>query len=123
MTENLSPFDHRPDPVLGTALRRALEPGEHQTFVARVRAATAATQPGSAGVATFDLLAAWAARGIAAAAAVALLAGFLVVRSLDAPAGVEEAFASVTEAEGTTALLAGQRPPDASVVFATMVEH
>lgn len=122
MTENLSPFDHRPDPALGAALRRALDPGDNQAFVARVMTVTAATRPGSAGVATLDLLAAWAARGIAAAAVV-LLAGFLAVRTFQAPAGVEEAFASPSEGEATTALLSGQRPPDASVVFATMVEH
>src|SRR5256885_15618245 len=40
MTREPLPFDHRPDPALGAALRQALEPpeGSHAAFVARLLA-------------------------------------------------------------------------------------
>jgi len=56
------PFDHRPDLVLGKALREALDPGDPAGFVAR-----------------------WARAGVAAAVVVALAAGYLVGRATAAP--------------------------------------
>jgi len=121
MPDNTTEFDHRPDPVLGAALRRALDPvGGQAAFVARV---TAGFDAARSGPATWDVLAGWAGRGIAVAALGALLAGFLVARALNTPVGVEEAFATATEGGATTALLTSQRAPDASVVFATLVER
>ena len=38
MTQGPLPFDHRPDPVLGAALRRALEPEGEAAFLARLLA-------------------------------------------------------------------------------------
>ena len=38
MTYEPMPFDHRPDAVLGAALRQALDPGDEAAFVARVLA-------------------------------------------------------------------------------------
>src|SRR5947199_9496434 len=74
-------FDHRPDPELAAALRAALEPRDGQSaFVARVMAGydealRRATVP------TWDVLASWFRPGVAAAAA-ALLAGFLIGRTV-----------------------------------------
>src|SRR2546427_8770617 len=73
-------FDHRPDPELAAALRAALEPRDGQSaFVARVMAGydealRRATVP------TWDVLASWFRPGVAAAAA-ALIAGFLIGRT------------------------------------------
>jgi hypothetical protein len=85
--KDLMPFDHRPDPVLGEALRRALDPdvGDAGTsaFVARVLARVADARPPS-----WDhVLARWARAGVAAAILVALAAGYLTGRAgVSAPA-------------------------------------
>ncbi|MBI1967735.1 MAG: hypothetical protein HYS40_07080 [Gemmatimonadetes bacterium] len=121
MNDTPTRFDHRPDPVLGAALRHALEPGDQAAFVARVVAGFDVAR--TAAAPTWEVLAGWAGRGIAAATVAALLAGLLLARSPRASVGVEEAFASTAEGGATTALLTGLRPPDASVVFATLVER
>ncbi len=116
MTE--SAFSHGPDPELGAALRRALDAGDDARFVARVRTALAdvAARPR-----TWDVLDAWARRGLVAAAAAALVAGLLVTRAreqLAVAAELDEAFAAAsTEAP---ALFASGAPPDPSVVLATL---
>ena len=113
MTEFRTPFDAQPDPVLGAALRHALnptgaaDPAEQARFVARVLAAADAAP---VAVPTWEVLSRWATRGIAAAALAALLAGLLLARVPAANAGGDEA---------TLALLSGQRPVDASVDLAT----
>ena len=112
MSEFGTPFDAQPDPVLGAALRHALnptdarDPAAQARFVARVLAAADAAPAAP----TWDVLSRWAARGIAAAALAALLAGLLVAR---VPA------ANARDDEPTIALLSGQRPADASVEIAT----
>ncbi|HEV2750902.1 MAG TPA: hypothetical protein VGV12_10315 [Gemmatimonadales bacterium] len=79
--KDLMPFDHRPDLVLGEALRRALDPDDGaagtSAFVARVLARAADVRPPS-----WDLvLARWARLGVAAAILVAVAAGYLVGRA------------------------------------------
>ena len=107
MTEFRTPFDAQPDPVLGAALRNALNPsGDQAAFVARVIAAADAAPAAP----TWEVLSGWAGRGIAAAALAALLAGLLVARVPAANASSDEA---------TIALLSGQRPVDSSVEIAT----
>jgi hypothetical protein len=121
-------FDHRPDPELGAALRAALEPAQDDQarFVARVmarydEALTQTTVP------TWEVLASWSRRGIAAAAA-AVLAVLLLGRAVltpvvDAPASIEAAMAPTGGAgPGLTALVTAPDPPDASVVFASFEE-
>jgi hypothetical protein len=123
---NESPsFDHRPDAELGAALRAALAPKDDSVaFVARVmaqyeRALDRATIP------TLDVLASWFRPGIAAAAA-ALIVGFLFGRSILTPspmsATIDAAMAPV-EGPGLAALVTAQDPPDASVVFTSLVEQ
>jgi hypothetical protein len=118
-------FDHRPDPELGAALRRALDPprDDQAAFVARVMARyDGALAAGAAP--TWQVLAAWGRRGIAVAAAAAL-AGFLLGRALQAPEAPETIDAAMAPSSGTglTALLTATDPPDASVVFASLVEQ
>ncbi|SRR5258705_2556973 len=118
-------FDHRPDPELGAALRRALDrPRDDQAaFVAGVmarydEALAAATVP------TWEVLAAWSRRGIALAAAAAVLIGFLVGRALQTPE--PETFDTAmapTSGPGVAALVTATDPPDASIVFASLVEQ
>lgn len=117
------PFDHRPDPEMGAALRAALEPKDDQTaFVARVmaqyeRALDRATVP------ALDVLASWFRPGIAAAVA-ALVAGFLFGRTvlMPAPASFDAALAPL-EGPGLAALVTAPDPPDASVVFSSLVDQ
>jgi hypothetical protein len=114
-----TPFDARPDPVLGAALRAALEPGDDAGFVARVMArfdTARATTP------AWDLLARWAGRGIAAAA-LAALAAALVGRAVAAPASFDEALVASSDPATsiTTALLLADQPPDPGAVFASVV--
>ena len=75
------PFDHRPDLVLGRALREALDPGDAQAFTARVVALA-----GQVRLPSWDaVLARWARTGVAAALVVALAAGYFVGRTTAAP--------------------------------------
>ena len=111
------------DLELRAALKAALEPpGDQAAFVARVMAQyeRAQTLPP---IPTLDVLASWFRPGIAAAAA-AFIAGLLFGRGVltPAPASIEAAMAPV-EGTGLAALVTAQDPPDASVVFASLVEQ
>lgn len=118
-------FDHRPDPELGAALRRALDaPRNDQTaFVAGVMARyddalTSATVP------TWEVLAGWARRGIAAALVAAVAGGFLLGRALQTPEPESfDAAMAPTSGPGMAALVTATDPPDASIVFASLVEQ
>src|ERR1700694_1249377 len=118
-------FDHRPDPELGAALRAALDtPKDDQAlFVARVMARYDAALERAA-VPTWEVLASWSRRGITAAAAAAGLAGLLLGRALQSPAAPETIDAAMAPASGPwlAALVTAADPPDASVVFTSLVE-
>ncbi len=111
----MGPFDHRPDPGLGQALRAALDPGDQAAFVARVLAVAA--RPAR----TLEVLAAWARRGLVAAMAAAAVAGFLVGRGSAPTSSPEDALAPASAGAASVALVTATRPPDASVVFASLV--
>ncbi|MBW8772950.1 MAG: hypothetical protein JF590_06650 [Gemmatimonadetes bacterium] len=100
------PFDHERDAELGALLRTHLDAGDHAAFVRRVRAALAAE--GSAG--PIDILGAWLRPGIAAAAIIAILAGWYItagarteVASTSTPI---EIFAGTATTGGTDLMLA-----------------
>ena len=114
MTGPMTPFDHRPDPQLGEALRAALDPGDHAAFVAAVLAADRPAR-------TMDVLATWARRGLAAAMVAAALAGFLVGRGGEPATLPEDALAPTSAGAASIALVTAAKPPDASVVFASFV--
>ena len=122
-------FDHSPDPELGVALRAALEPrkDDQATFVARVMARYDDALERTT-VPTWEVLASWSRRGIAAAAVAALFAGFLLGRGMLTPAAGADTTASLdaamapTSGPGLTALVTAADPPDASVVFASFEE-
>jgi hypothetical protein len=78
----------------------------------------------AATVPTWEVLAAWSRRGVTAALAAAVLAGFLLGRALQVPEAPETIDAALAPASGPglTALVTAADPPDASVVFASLVE-
>jgi hypothetical protein len=112
MKEKSMPFDHRPDPVLGAALRNALSAEDHSTFVARVVAALAVPR-----TVHWDVLAAWARPGIAAACVAAVGVGLLVgMTQSPAPIDLVEAAASSSAQE----LVATIAPPDPAFVLVSV---
>lgn len=113
MKEKSLSFDHRPDPVLGAALRQALSAEGHSPFVSRVLTALAAPR-----VLHWDVLAAWARPGIVAACAAALGAVLLVsdlqasvdlVASVAAPSA-QELVATVTPLDPAFVLVSDELP-------------
>ena len=113
MSESLTPFNHRPDPVLGAALREALQPRDPGGAVFRARVLAAAER---LPVPVVDVLARWARLGIAAAVAAALLTGMLVGR-----VGRQAEPAVATADPG--AVVAGVQMPDASLLLAGYSER
>jgi hypothetical protein len=114
MKRDSMPFDHRPDPVVGAALRRALDPedGTAAAFVARVVA-----RAEQARAASWDaVLARWARVGVAAAMVVALGAGYVLGRSAAtvAPSGGRGTVADALLAPATQA-------PDVEIVLASVI--
>ena len=109
MKDSMTPFDSRPDPVLGAALHAALAPEDSAAFVARIL--VAANRP----AAPLDVLAGWSRLGIAAAVLVALFAGMAVGRD----AGAEDT--------GTTnqdvVIMAGTEAPEAITLLASFPER
>lgn len=120
MKEPSLPFDHQPDQELGAALRVALEAGDQATFVARVLTRIDLVRAGRRAMPTWEVLARWSRTGIAAAAAAALLAGFMIGRAMQTPVAIEEV---AVAGEGATALMSSPRAPDASVVFTAIVNR
>ena len=112
MTESNTPFDHRPDPMLGDALRAALAPRGRADFVARVLAA--ADRPADPLV---DVLARWSRLGIAAALLAALAASLVVGR------GNRAATESAVGGADPEAVVAGVQAPEASVLYAAYAER
>jgi hypothetical protein len=120
--KNEPSFDHRPDAELGAALRAALEPkDDHKAFAARVMAQYERALD-RASVPTLDVLASWFRPGIAAAVA-ALILGFLFGRTVLAPAPASFDTAMAPLGPGLADLVTAQDPPDASVVFSSLVEQ
>lgn len=113
MSESLTPFNHRPDPVLGAALREALQPPDAGGAAFRARVLAAAER---LPVPVVDVLARWARLGIAAAVAAALITGMLVARI-----GRQAEPAVATADPG--AVVAGVQMPDASLLLAGYSER
>ncbi|MFI5234600.1 MAG: hypothetical protein ACHQXA_02725 [Gemmatimonadales bacterium] len=91
MIEN--PFDAERDEALGVLLREMLSGADDAAFAARVRAALPVAQAGA-----WDILARWSRPGLAAAAVIALAAGFWFTRGAPAGGGTPvEAFATADQ--------------------------
>jgi hypothetical protein len=120
MKEQRTAFDHRPDPIVGAALRTLLTATDDQGFTARVVAAAARAPLRT----PLDVLAEWAHRGIAVAMLAALALGFALGRRLTVPREtLDDAMATtLSPTPGTAALANSEGPPDGSVAFATFIE-
>lgn len=111
-----NPFDQRPDPVLGQALREALSAPDDAAFAQRVMAravAPAATW--------WDVLGTWARPGLAAALVAAAVVGFWIGhdQGTHRTATAEDPLSSAAQAAGAVPVLfdaAG--PPTMDVVLA-----
>jgi hypothetical protein len=113
MTTPLTPFDHRRDPVLGAALREALQPHDPEGAAFRMRVLAAAERVRDPVV---DVLARWSRFGIAAAIVAALAAGVLVARN------GRPAESAVAQSD-PGALIAGVQAPDANILLAGYTER
>ena len=116
MKETSLAFDHRPDPVLGAALREALAGANHSSFVARVTAALA-VPPHEL---HWDVLASWARRGIAAACVAAIGIGLIMAAvPLSAPMDLIASVSGPTASE----IVATVGPPEPGVALAPVGER
>lgn len=99
------PFDARPDPVLGAALRGLLDGGDHAAFAAAVRARL--PRPGN----PWEILARWARPGLAASLLFAAALGYWVTvqGSQGASAG------------GVSEVAIGDRPTDSDGLMAIVL--
>lgn len=107
-------FDLRPDPELGHLLREHLTGADPDGFAARIRAAVAAARPAS----PWDVLAGWAAPGLAAAALILLGLALLLGRSLADPGPLDQAF----EPAAPAALVAVSHSSSPDVVLGAAME-
>ncbi len=104
------PFDHRPDLVLGKALRDALDPGDARAFIEGVLARAEHVR-----VASWDaVLARWARAGVAAALVVALAAGYFVGHATAAPSPARPTVSDVLIAPPA-------HPAEVEVVLASVI--
>jgi hypothetical protein len=100
-----NPFDHERDAELGAILRAHLDAGDHAAFAAQVRQRLSARV--NAG--PFEILGGWLRPGIAAAAIIAIAAGWYITtgaRTEVASTTPVEIFAGTTGAAGTDFMLA-----------------
>jgi hypothetical protein len=122
-----SPFDHRPDPVLGAALRAALATDDDAAFARRVVEAAEADL-GSAGL-WYQELSAWARPGLVAALLAVAAAGFwlgAMTLGRGAPVNATTALGDpLTTADSALAvpvLLAGEQAPEVDIVLGLALE-
>jgi len=120
MRPEASEFSLEPDRALGAALRAALDRPGDGAFVSVVLARAQAAGVGSSRA----VLARWTRVAVAAAAVAALVTGGLIALRPSAPATYDAAW--VSAATGSTvaaALVTAERAPDASILFASVVEE
>lgn len=123
-----SPFDHRPDPVLGAALRAALATEDDAAFARRVVHAAEADL-GGAGL-WWQALSAWARPGLVAALLLVAAAGFwagTAVRGRDTPLSGTPALGDPLDASDSAlavpVLLAGEQAPEVDLVLGLALER
>ncbi|MBI3982643.1 MAG: hypothetical protein HY337_07005 [Gemmatimonadetes bacterium] len=110
-----SPFDHRPDPEVGAALRELLSSGDDAAFAERVTAAATTVLGREMASGWWEVLGAWARPGVAAAVALAASATlWLAVASVpaDSDVTIEDALRRTGETVATPVLVAATSEPD-----------
>ncbi len=120
MRPESSEFSPQPDRALGLALRAALDrPGDAE-FAAAVLARARAVGVGSSRA----VLGRWSRVAVAAAAAAALVGGWLAGTARAPSASFEaEWVAGVTGSAAAAALLTADGAPDAGILFASTPEN
>ena len=120
-----SPFDHRPDLALGSALRDLLTPEDHRAFVNRVvRSAQLQFMYGLTPRNWFDVLGAWARPGIAAALLLVALgvAGHLNRGDDAVHVALEDTLSEVPVTVESASLLVSPDPPNYDLILASGIE-
>lgn len=120
-----SPFDHRPDPALGSALREILTPDDHRTFVNRVvRRAQLQFMTGMSPQTWVELLSAWARPGIAAALLLVAVgvAGHLKRAERPVQVTLEDTLSEVPQTVESTSFLVSTEPPDFDLILASGID-
>jgi len=120
-----SPFDHRPDLALGSALRDLLTPDDHRAFVNRVvRSAQLQFMSGISPRNWFDLLSAWARPGMAAALLLVVLGAAGHLRRAEQPAqmALEDTLSEVPATVESNTFLVSTDPPDFDLILASGIE-
>lgn len=110
----MNDFDHRPDPVLGEALRDALSAGDDAEFARRVMARVPQV---IAAESWWDVLGGWARPGVAAAAAVLVAVALWMAghQAGTAPVIAVEEPAAASEPLSAGTLLVSQALPEFEV--------
>ncbi|GBD31604.1 MAG: hypothetical protein KatS3mg081_1314 [Gemmatimonadales bacterium] len=121
-----SPFDHRPDPELGEALRRILDAGDHAEFTRKVVAAAEPLWGIRTGAENWwDVLSAWARPAVAAALALAAAATVWLVAASggsEPEVTLEDALRPADETDLPAVLVVGPSPPDLDLILAASLE-
>ena len=122
-----SPFDHRPLHDLGAALREFLQPLDDQEFVDRVMAAARVGDRSLFRGDGWEVLSGWARPGLAAAAAMIVLAmAASISMGARGPADVvtiDDALQAPTAVTAPLLLVASPNPPDVDIVLAISFER
>jgi len=120
-----SPFDHRPDAELGSALRRALDSGDDAAFVREVLVAFDGLHAGAAPGQWWAVLTGWARPGLVAAmlltAAAAFTLGVQIGRSSVQPMATTLVTDPLNPDSGQVAvpaIMAGSEAPNVDYVLA-----
>lgn len=120
-----SPFDHRPDPELGAALRDALTASDDEAFTARVLAAAEGVYGQGLPVQEWwDVVTAWARPGMAAALTLVAAATFWIATASSAEQEVtlEDVFLAGGGEAVPVMLVAEAAPPDLDRLLALGIE-
>ena len=122
-----SPFDHRPDPVLGAALRAALATDDDAAFAHRVVEAAEAQL--GAGL-WWQELTAWARPGLVAALLLVSAVGFWLgtmvqghTASANGTAALGDPLTVADSALAVPVLLAGEQAPEVDLVLGLALER
>ncbi len=122
-----SPFDHRPLRDLAAALREVLQPVDNQAFVERVMDTARVGDRSMFRGDGWEVLSAWARPGLAAAAALVVLA--VAVSMSIGPRGpadvvtIDDALQAPTALTAPSLLVAAPNPPDVDIVLAISSER
>jgi hypothetical protein len=121
-----SPFDHRPDRQLGSALRKALTPAHHREFVEQVVARARRQLMDARSTSPWEVLGSWSRPGLAAAVAMTVLAMWGVfgqARAEDTEPTMDDFIVQTNGVTEETSFLLSPEPPDPDIVLTSFFEN